>query len=299
MSGIPIVVLRDDLNHPFVSGNKLHKLAPNIEYANDRNCSTILSFGGPYSNHLHALAWACHDTGLASIGIVRGELHEELTPTLRDCQSWGMTLVPSSRKDYRENQTILAKHASPCLASEVSIQLPSDTRLDNTLIIPEGGSNTAAIESLSLAYGRAFTQPECQSITHVICATGTGATLAGILNAAPTQLNVIGVQAVSEGQATLDRIQQWLCVKHKNLNIEAGHLGGFGKTPDELLEFINDFEAEHNIPLDQIYNGKAMLTLSKMVAANEFKPTDKILFIHTGGLQGKRKNQLRQEAFSN
>jgi 1-aminocyclopropane-1-carboxylate deaminase len=290
MSGIPIVVLRDDLNHPFVSGNKLHKLAPNIEQAKVRKCSTVLSFGGPYSNHLHALAWACHNKGLASIGVVRGELHEKLTPTLRDCKSWGMTLVPSSRKDYRKNQTILATHASPCLASEVAIQLPLGTPLNNTLIIPEGGSNAAAIESLSLAYSQAFTRSECQDITHVVCATGTGATLAGILNATPAHVNVLGIQVVAEGQATTDRIQQWLGIKDKKLNIEPGHLGGFGKTPFQLLEFINDFEAEHNIPLDQIYNGKAMFTLTKKIAEKGFKPTDKILFIHTGGLQGKRKD---------
>lgn len=289
LSGIPLVVLRDDLNHPFVSGNKLHKLAPNIEYAKSRKCSAILSFGGPYSNHLHALAWACHNQGLASIGVVRGELHEELTPTLLDCQSWGMTLVPSARKDYRANQTVLAKHASPCLASEVSIELPLNIP-DKTLIIPEGGSNTAAIESLSQAYKLAFSQHECQGITHVVCATGTGATLAGILNAASEHLNILGIQAVAEGHATFGRIQQWLGIKPENLRIEPGHLGGFGKTPDELLEFINGFEAEHNIPLDQIYNGKAMFTLSKMIAENEFEATDKILFIHTGGLQGKRNN---------
>ena len=101
LAGTEVVVYRDDLNHATVSGNKLHKLAPNIKLAKDRGCSRVLSFGGPYSNHLHALAWACRNAGLASIGVIRGELRESLTPTLRDCQHWGMELLASSTRISR------------------------------------------------------------------------------------------------------------------------------------------------------------------------------------------------------
>ena len=287
IAGIQIVVFRDDLNHATVSGNKLHKLTPNIELAKTQNCSTILSFGGPYSNHLHALAWACKESGLASVGVVRGELHSTLTPTLEECKTWGMRLIPSSRKHYREYQDELAQTTGPCLANELSIK-PFSDQFENTLVLPEGGSNAIAIESISKAYSEIFESRHCHNLSHAVCATGTGATLAGLYKAAPKQLKVIGIQAVAEHDATLSRIHGWLNQKPSSLTIEHGHLGGFGKMPSELLAFIDEFEAGFNIPLDPIYNGKAMFKVSQMIAAGSFKKTDKILFINTGGLQGKR-----------
>ena len=114
----------------------------------------MLSFGGPYSNHLHALAWACNEAGLSSIGVVRGELHTSLTPTLKDCQKWGMQLIASSRKDYRAYQESLTDFSQPCLASELNLEpvIQSINCLEQTLVIPEGGSNKVAIESLSLIH---------------------------------------------------------------------------------------------------------------------------------------------------
>jgi len=295
LAGTEVVVYRDDLNHATVSGNKLHKLAPNIKLAKDRGCSRVLSFGGPYSNHLHALAWACRNAGLASIGVVRGELRESLTPTLRDCQHWGMELLASSRKDYRAFQETLLSYDELCLANDLNLEPHFKSQglieLENTLVIPEGGSNSVAIESLCAAYQAVFKLAGCENITHVVCATGTGATLAGLFKAAPEHLKVIGVQAVAEGSATLKRIRNWLGATvgdTSRLTIEEGHLGRFAKMPLELIDFINRFEAQYNIPLDPVYTGKVMLKLSQMIEARYFKATDKVLFIHTGGLQGKR-----------
>ena len=229
---------RDDLNHPTVSGNKLHKLTPNLALARQQDCESVLSFGGPYSNHLHALAWACKEQGLSSIGLVRGELHSELTPTLADCREWGMHLIAVQRNTYRQLQTELSALGGHCLAHELSHSSMVKTP-ENTLVIPEGGSNRLAIDSLANAYRPLFKQAQYQDITHVVCATGTGATLAGLYKAAPPQLKVIGVQAVAEGDATLDRICSWLGERPDNLSIVAGHLGGFGKIPATLTSFIN------------------------------------------------------------
>ena len=293
-----LLIYRDDQNHPTVSGNKLHKLAPNLRLAKQLGCETIVSFGGAYSNHLHALAWACKDQGIASVGLIRGELHQQLTPTLEDCQIWGMRLIPVQRKTYRDLQETLRAQSGPCLAQKLlpkSIaQLPA-----NTLVIPEGGSNILAIESLAEAYQPIFAQAQYHDVSHVACATGTGATLAGLHKAAPKNVSVIGVQAVAEGRATIERIHGWLntdspCLESSNpelsnLSIVPGHLGGFAKMPVELLEFISQFELQHNIPLDPIYNGKVAFKLSQMDKEGFFKDKDKVLMIHTGGLQGVRR----------
>lgn len=289
-AGTELCIYRDDLNHPTVSGNKLHKLSPNIEFAKANGCREILSFGGPYSNHLHALAWACLDAGLSSVGAVRGELDESLTPTLNDCQKWGMKLIALPRKDYRYYQEVLSNVKKPCMACDLDLGAITQglAQLDNTLIVPEGGSNVLAIESVADAYRDIFRQVECQGVTHVVCATGTGATLAGLCKAAPEHVKVIGMQAVAEGNATLKRINTWLGYKPSRLDIIEAHLGRFGKMPPMLLEFMEQFESQYHIELDPIYNGKAMLKLMQSIDAGDFKSVDKILFIHTGGLQGKR-----------
>ena len=278
---------RDDLNHPTVSGNKLHKLAPNLAFAKQQGYKTVLSFGGAYSNHLHALAWACRERGLSSIGLVRGELHSELTPTLTDCRDWGMHLIATQRTTYRQLQSKLAALGGHCLAHELlpstMVQAPH-----NTLVLPEGGSNRIAIDSLANAYRPIFKHVHYQDTTHVICATGTGATLAGLYKATPAHIKVIGVQAVAEGDATIERINNWLGDHQDRLSIVAGHLGGFGKIPAALTTFINAFEAEHGVPLDPVYNGKTVFKLMQLAEQGFFTANDKVLVLHTGGLQGKR-----------
>ena len=288
LSGIKVVVFRDDLNHDTLSGNKLHKLAPNIEAAKARSCSTVLSFGGPFSNHLHALAWASQDVGLASVGIVRGELHDSLTPTLIDCQKWGMQLIPMPRNAYRQSQDLLSSFVEPCLASDLDLKLTSLTNQKNTLVIPEGGSNVVAIKSLTNAYQQVFDLVAKQNITHAICATGTGATLARLYKATPGHVEVICMQAVAEQDATLQRIRGWIGNNTPRLTIHECHLGRFGKTTSSLIEFMDSFENQHGIPLDPVYTGKAMYQLVDMIERGYFKENQTILFIHTGGLQGKR-----------
>ncbi len=280
-----IQVCRSDLNHPTVSGNKLYKLQPHIKAAIEQGCKTIVSFGGAYSNHLHALAWACKQQKLNSVGIVRGELHATLTPTLNDCQNWGMTLQAMQRKAYREIQEQLAVSGSA--PEQLKKHIPSIC--DAAYVIAEGGSDPRSIESLRCAYKAILEQPQYSGITHIMCATGTGATVAGLRLAAPAHVQVIGVQAVAEGQATLARIQHWLPNESlANLTIMAGHLGGFAKINGPLLEFIKQFEQDHNIPLDPVYNGKVMFKLSQLMQERFFTARDRVLVIHTGGLQGKR-----------
>ena len=301
INNVEVVVYRDDLNHPTVSGNKLHKLKPNIALAKEHACNSIVSFGGPYSNHLHALAWACKEAGLSSIGVVRGELHASLTPTLKDCQAWGMQLVASPRTMYRDCLNLISSNDRPCLAANPVIK-PILTELlglqgllpieyESTLVVPEGGSNTLAIQSLTDAYQSVFKKLSGQGISHGVCATGTGATLTGLYKASPDSVEVMGVQAVAEGDATLERIHTWLGLTENTptrLSIQEGHLGRFAKAPPELVSFIKYMETKYNIPLDPVYTGKVMFKLVKMIEAGYFKSSDKILFIHTGGLQGKR-----------
>lgn len=265
---------REDLNHPLISGNKFYKLKPNLYQALQQECTQVLSFGGPWSNHLHALAWAAREHGLKSIGVVRGEIGPELTPTLQDCQDWGMTLVPCSRTDYRRKE-------QPEFLSELSQEFPG------AFIIPEGGSNPLAIHELKNLWNNI--RQKAGDFDWVFVATGSGGTLAGLTEAKDYSCKLIGVQAVAEGDATLNRIEAWL--KSTNLGVEIwqdGHLGGFAKVTPELADLIHQMESRFAISLDPIYTGKTLLRIYQALKQRVFKPGDRVLMLHTGGLQGLR-----------
>ena len=212
----------------------------------------------------------------------------ELTPTLKDCLGWGMRLLQCNRKCYRECCEIVNTQPPELARAELLRLLPELSEFGNFFPIPEGGGSRLAIDSLVKAYRAMFALPKHAEVTHAICATGTGATVAGLSLAAPDKVDVIGVQAVAEAQATSLRIEKWLRHSPKNLTIVEGHLGGFAKRPDELVAFIDQFEDQFNIPLDPIYNAKVAYKLSQMFAEGYFSSGDKVLMLHTGGLQGRR-----------
>ncbi len=292
LHNLSFTVYLDDLDGSSLSGNKIHKLKPHFTYAHQNNIQHLISFGGPYSNHLHALAWAGKQSGLQTTGFIRGELHSQLNPTLKDCADWGMSLTPLPRQKYRECLTFLENsHSEGCLGRELRHLIPDIP--SESLLIPEGGSNQAAVQSLAIAYQSLFKRPKYKDITHAVCATGTGATVAGLRLAAPKHVKVIGIQSVAEGPATSRRIKGWIGDRSEEIRIIEGHLGGFAKMPKTLLNFITEFEEQHQIPLDPIYNGKTFFKLSQMAQQGLFETSDRVLLLHTGGLQGRRGNVQR------
>jgi 1-aminocyclopropane-1-carboxylate deaminase len=246
-------MLRLDLLHPEVSGNKWFKLKYNLAAAGKR---TILTFGGAYSNHIAATAAACKLAGLQAIGIIRGEKPATLSHTLQQAIADGMQLEFISREAYRQKDT---------------------TNYPDAYIIPEGGNNEAGArgcrEILSLA--------DTSSFTHILCATGTGTTLAGLISSALPHQQVLGyvvlkgAEYLKEQVALLTQGTNWQLVHNY-------HGGGYARTSPELISFINNFYRETQIPLDVVYTGKLVWGFSQ----SHFPPGSKILLIHTGGLQG-------------
>jgi len=103
-TSIKIAIKREDLIHPFISGNKYRKLKFNIEDAKANNVKTLLTFGGAFSNHIAAVAYAGKEYGFNTIGVIRGEeLREkkDLNPTLTFAKSCGMQFEFVSREVYR------------------------------------------------------------------------------------------------------------------------------------------------------------------------------------------------------
>lgn len=261
-----IQMLRLDLLHPVVSGNKWFKLKYNLRQAALEEKQVILTFGGAYSNHLIATAAAAQASGLKSIGIVRG-LHAEatMTPTLQACQEYGMQLQFVSREAYRFLKT------GEGMAS-VQEQYP------HAFIVPEGGNNEQGLRG---AMEIATYIPD--TITHVAVSVGSGCTFSGIRKALNPSVKLLGFVPMKQGRYLAN---DWQLEQGNYALIDDYHLGGFGKCTDELIAFMNQFYQINNIPLDRVYTAKMMLGMQHLIRLNHFPEEATILAIHTGGTQG-------------
>ncbi len=266
-TSIELFIRREDLIHPFVSGNKFRKLKYNLLQAKKERQNTLLTFGGAYSNHIAAVAFAGKENGFKTIGIIRGE---ELTskindnPTLKFAQDCGMTFDFISREAYQfktENiDILLAKYG-------------------NFYLIPEGGTNELAVQGCE-----EIIQTSDKEYDFICCCVGTGGTISGIINSSFSHQKIIGFSAL-KGDFLQKDIRKF--AKKENWELNANyHFGGYAKVTKELIEFINNFYKENEIPLDPIYTGKMVFGVINMIKQNYFPENAKILLIHTGGLQG-------------
>jgi 1-aminocyclopropane-1-carboxylate deaminase len=269
--GIELWMKRDDLLHPIISGNKWRKLKFILDHALYSGADTIISMGGMYSNHLHALAYVGKALGLKTIAYVRGEEPVVLTPTLVDLSSWGMELRFISRTDYRKLRQYKGY-----------LDLPGITPQQYWL--PEGGAQVLALS------GVAELVKEIKISYDYLCVPcGTGTTLAGLIAASDDKVSVLGFAALKNA-GFLNKDVNSLLKQSKNnwlINLDY-HFGGFASTTPELLNFMSDFEAKTKIQLEPIYTGKMMFALYDLISKAYFNAGQRVLAVHTGGLQGDR-----------
>ncbi|MBI4944814.1 MAG: 1-aminocyclopropane-1-carboxylate deaminase/D-cysteine desulfhydrase [Bacteroidetes bacterium] len=327
-SGVNLFVLRLDLTHPHISGNKWYKLKYNLEEIKKQKIKTVLTFGGAYSNHIAATAAAGKKFKFKTIGIIRGnELTSALIPlrprpqplsqrrgekqpvnhTLQFAKECGMKLHFVSRAEYRKKHT-------PEFLSTLTQQF------GKVFIIPEGGSNEFGVKgcteivneinsspSLISPKGRRLSmQPELRSqpsavlregrdglpFDFICSACGTGATLAGIILSLKKNQQAIGFSVLHASGYIESEVKKWLA-RFKSNSFSNFHInedydfGKYAKHTPELLEFINCFEKQNNIPLDQVYTGKMMFGIYDLIKKNYFPKGSTVIAVHTGGLQGK------------
>lgn len=284
--GVELWVQREDLVHPRISGNKWYKLKYNIEQAVAQGAGALLSFGGAYSNHLHALAYAGKVNGLKTVGVVRGELIQPLNPTLQDAVDWGMELLPVSRSDYQrrhnaEFQQQLAASFEPCV------------------VIPEGGANALALKGC--AEIAVSVRQQLPAFDYLCVACGTGATLAGLITGMQGHAaKVLGFCTLKGLQDLEPQVTEWLTgsgvddlpawqIEHRF------HCGGFAKINRELVLFMEHWKTFSDIPLEPLYTGKMFYGLFQMIEQGYFRAGDRIVAVHTGGLQGLRGMQAKMD----
>ncbi len=267
---IELSVLRLDEIHPVVSGNKIFKLHYLLEDAISSAHKTIITFGGAYSNHLAATAYACKAEGLKCVGIVRGERSPALSHTLIYCIENGMRLEFVSRSSYKNINT-------KAYQNELSEKFGDHT------LIPEGGFCKAGAKGAEGITGLF----EERKFSHICCSVGTATTFAGLINGSDDATRVMGFSALKNLADIQQRLKHLgVAAGRKYLFLEDYHFGGYAKKNTELITFMNTFFKDNKIPLDFVYTGKMMFGVIDLVKKNFFPSGSNILCIHSGGLQG-------------
>ena len=265
--GLKVFIKRDDLIHPIISGNKWRKLKYLLNQAQTENKTHLVTFGGAYSNHLLATAAAAAKFGFRATGIVRGEPVNN--DTLFLCRLHGMELLFTDRESYRDKPALFKKHFA-----------------DNpeAFFLDEGGASAEGAKGCS-----ELIDELSETYDHILCACGTGTTAAGIINGIetrqlPTQFH--GVPVFKNGGFIKDEIDKFL-IKPTGYHLHTDyHFGGYGKADERLIEFVKQFVATTGILIEPVYTGKMLFALYDLVNKNYFKPGNRILAVHSGGIWG-------------
>lgn len=265
-------MLRLDLIHPVVSGNKWFKLKYHLQQALQEKRKGIITFGGAFSNHLVAAAWAAKEAGLSSIGVIRGEEPKIFSPALNDMQRYDMQLRFVSRQAFTDEQK---------LATSLREEFPGH------FIIPQGGQSDygvrGAAEILQLV--------SLPRYSHIACAIGTGTMMAGIVKESLPHQEVIGISSLKtenpKNNSISPFIEKYSSKKNWKIFFEY-HFGGYAKHSPGLIRFMNEWYDKNHIPTDFVYTAKLFFAINELVGRDYFSTGSKILLVHSGGLQGNR-----------
>lgn len=288
--GIDLWLRRDDLLPAWCQGNKFYKLYHNLTGLQPGQW--VLSFGGAYSNHLHALALAGQALGLQTVGIVRGQRPARLSPTLRDAEAAGMALVFVSRAEY-------GRWADCAVPDQLDAWLSQLTGLPagQYRLVPEGGGNRAGFMGCK-ALGADIRQRLGHGLPHsfdeCLVAVGTGTTLAGLAASLPGHWRVAGIPVLADSSGAYAdlqaRVQRWLQGQpHCHWQLLPGFAGaGYGRVSPDLLAFMRDFYHHTGVQLEQVYTAKLLQAISNLASQGRWPAGTRLLALHTGGLQGLR-----------
>jgi 1-aminocyclopropane-1-carboxylate deaminase len=264
--GLRVFIKRDDMIHPFISGNKFRKLKYNLEKARSLQQDHLVTFGGAYSNHLVATACAGARFGFRTTGFVRGEPVSNTSLML--CNLFGMELRFISREQYRNKRDVFESAFGKDPAA---------------FFLDEGGAGTDGVRGCAELINEL---PD--NFDHIFCAAGTGTTAAGLLKGLQSRMPACRLHVVpvlKNGQFIRDEICRYLDPAEMELHPDY-HFGGYARSTPELLEFLRKFASNTGILLDQVYTGKMGYAAYDLIGKDSFPTGSRILLIHTGGLMG-------------
>ncbi|MBC7642342.1 MAG: 1-aminocyclopropane-1-carboxylate deaminase/D-cysteine desulfhydrase [Flavobacterium sp.] len=281
---ISLYIKREDLIHPIISGNKFRKLKYNFLLAKSMEYKSVMTFGGAFSNHIAAVAYAGKEFGISTIGVIRGEeLGSKVkeNPTLKFAQECGMKFEFVSREVYKSK-------------NEIEIFEHFKLKYGLFMTIPEGGTNEYGIKGCT----EILTNDDLD-FDYICTCVGSGGTISGLIKSSDNSQTILGFPALKADFLDND-IKSFVSTKTNWSLIKEYHFGGYGKVTNELVVFMNNFLEKYKILLDPIYTSKMVFGVMDLIDKNYFPDNSKILMIHTGGLQGiqginnirNKKNQI-------
>ena len=265
-------VLRLDLVHPVISGNKWFKLKEYLREAKNKGKKILLTFGGAYSNHIVATAATAQLHLIKSIGIIRGEKPAILSHTLKDVINYGMDIYFVSREEYRKK----------IIPTEVFNQY----KQDEIYVINEGGYGEPGVQGAK----QILQLIDYYSYTHIMHSVGTGTTISGLIESSNSNQFVIGISSLKNNFYLQSAIEKFVSEENKNRLqlMHDYHFGGYAKYTKQLIDFMNEWYLLTGIPSDFVYTGKLFFAANDLLEKNYFPDKGKILIIHSGGLQGNQ-----------
>ncbi len=264
---IEVSMLRLDKIHPIISGNKLFKLSGHLRLLQQGNFAGVASCGGPFSNHLSALAFAARQLNIPSVAFVRGEKPAAFSPTLHDCADYGMEIRFVPRTEF----------AQPHVLQSL---LPTHYWIDL------GGYGTAGMEGFRWL----LNSFNSAAYTHLITAVGSGTTLAALRRYCSPHQQIIGISSMKNNLSLQPHIDALLPEKlrGKYQIFHNYHFGGFAKTTTQLIAFMQTLYQHFQMPTDIVYTAKMVYGVFDLIEKGHFSAQTKILMLHGGGLQGNR-----------
>ena len=273
-NNLRVSMLRLDKLHPVVSGNKLFKLKYHLTEANQLGKKSIVTMGGPYSNHLVATAYTSQQAGIASVGLVRGYQPSVFSDTLKDCIAYGMELNFLSKEEFEHiNSHYIEK------------------KYLGAYFIAHGGYGPLGVKGAE----EILNFEGHHHFDYIMAACGTGTMGAGLVNASSPNQQIILISVLKNNFSIQQEIEHMIDEKSKvknNLSINFDfHLGGYAKKDNLLFEAMNQFYSDNKIETDFVYTGKMIYAFNQLKENEYFKKNSSILLIHSGGLQGNRSLQ--------
>jgi 1-aminocyclopropane-1-carboxylate deaminase/D-cysteine desulfhydrase-like pyridoxal-dependent ACC family enzyme len=263
-------ILRLDLLHPIVSGNKIFKISPYLEMAGEKGIKTVITMGGAFSNHLHAFAFAAREKGLKAIGILKGDQPKQLTITLQECIDMGMDIRFIENKDFDQWDERKIREKFP-----------------DAIFVPQGGYGSPGM----MGAAEIMKIKGVSDYDFIIAACGTGTMGAGLIIGGRSGQEIILISVLKNNISISEEIGALIADNsyQTNYTIEHRfHLGGYAKKSIELFDSMNKFYSKFSIPTDFVYTGKMVYAFEKLVNEDRFPKNARILLIHSGGLQGNR-----------
>lgn len=277
--GISLFIKRDDLLHPEIQGSKGRKLSALLPMIQQSYPGGIVTFGGAFSNHLHAVATIGRIFGIPTTGLIRGEHIDLQNPTLRYCQENGMTLhgLPKTKYDrfkQLSDQTL-------------SIEFP------NSYLLPEGGNTpqaVAACMAIPIEIAAQLPPEQTGQPLYICTPAGTGCTAAGIVAGLTLSNSRVLIFPVSSHGLDSETISGLLPKDaHVASRFELIYdytFGGFAKLNPPVMAFTRIFFQQTNILPDPIYTAKMLFGVFDKLAKGDFEAGSSVVVLHTGGLQG-------------